>query len=226
MSVFWRPRGCKLWFDFATLSGDTVYDLSGQGNNGTRYGPTWKRGPLIGCLDFNGLIDYVEVPYAVETPNQITIETFLLARALFTISWSRATDGPQTLWAATPHGDGALYWRIWDDIHTYYDLDGVKTLSLNTLHLIHFIYDGEWMRSYIDNELDAERNIGSITIHASNFETIGCWQNYLHTRSALFDGLIALMRVYNRALTEAERKAHYLYLKSRMLGIERVGWFM
>ena len=37
MSIFWRPRGCVLWYDFAELSGDTVYDLSGNGNHGTIY---------------------------------------------------------------------------------------------------------------------------------------------------------------------------------------------
>jgi len=46
LSVFWRPRGCVLWFDFGALKGSTVYDLSGEGNHGTIYGAAWRRGHL------------------------------------------------------------------------------------------------------------------------------------------------------------------------------------
>jgi len=48
-------------WSFDEGSGDTAFDSSGQGNNGTRYGATWVDGKLGKALSFDGTDDYVEI---------------------------------------------------------------------------------------------------------------------------------------------------------------------
>ncbi|MFH1228576.1 MAG: LamG-like jellyroll fold domain-containing protein [Planctomycetota bacterium] len=49
--------GCVAWWKFDETSGTTAADASGNGNNGTVYGPTWSGG----ALSFDGADDYVNM---------------------------------------------------------------------------------------------------------------------------------------------------------------------
>ena len=40
-------------------SGNMTYDLSGNGNNGTLYGPTWVNSTYGSALSFNGVNNYI-----------------------------------------------------------------------------------------------------------------------------------------------------------------------
>jgi len=79
MSIFWRPNGAVLDYEFAELSGSIVYDLSGNNNNGSITGPDWRRGPLIGSLYVDGSTKYMVIPDSpsLDLNTNITIEILL-----------------------------------------------------------------------------------------------------------------------------------------------------
>jgi len=216
MSVFWRPRGCVLWFDFATLSGGTAYDLSGQGNNGVIYGAKWERGHLTGALSFDGVDDYVEVPHSdvlnIATGNKITIE--ILAKLE---GWQEGFPVGVPIDKRTPleanynwEFDGAT---ISMRIHA-----GGKVFAVAIPHSLgiwnHYIMtlDGKVLSGFLNGELKAQRT--DVPISATNTRNLhigqAIWYNYRT------EGKIALVRIYNRALTEREIKAHYHYLTKPM----------
>lgn len=49
------------WWDFNEGAGNTLYDRSGNGNNGTIYGATWQEGITGKALFFDGVNDYVNI---------------------------------------------------------------------------------------------------------------------------------------------------------------------
>jgi hypothetical protein len=74
-------------WDFDEKSGTTVYDTSGNGNDGAISGATWDRGKFGGALSFNGTSDYVSVADAGTssldiTGDNITINAWIFPREL------------------------------------------------------------------------------------------------------------------------------------------------
>nr|AEI30279.1 conserved hypothetical protein [uncultured microorganism] len=69
------------YWDFNEGSGNMLYDLSGNGNNGTIYGATWTDGKIDNALSFDGVDDYVKVPRSssLEPVQAITIECWVYA---------------------------------------------------------------------------------------------------------------------------------------------------
>jgi len=212
MSVFWRPRGCVLWYDFAELSGDTVYDLSGNGNHGTIYNCEWRRGHLIGALYFNGENAYVEVldSPSLNIDGAWTVEVWIKPYALpsdwhviFRRVWN--TDSNYAIYL---YGNKA---RIYVSGLTPAYVESNATLEVgNWYHIV-----GVWnpteskLYLYLNGSLELGNVVevtGSPSVVAGNlrFGLDGWDQN--------FNGIIAFARIYNRALTEREIKAHYHYL--------------
>jgi len=216
MSVFWRPRGCVLWFDFATLSGSTAYDLSRQKNNGTIYGATWKRGYLVGALSFDGVDDYVSVPdFAFIDPNRVTLEAWVRAREFK--NWSQVIckhkTGETRIWMGQIYVDeeGGYY-------HLGYNIDGAgwafaRTgyVRINEWHHIVGTVDVRLMRIYLDGVFVMKKKHPYVDFDWNAIAApvrLG-WPYWLN-------GDIALARIYNRVLTEREIKAHYHYLTKPM----------
>ena len=65
-------------FDGPTISGTTVDDLSGQGNNGTNNGATPTIGKIGQALSFNGSSSYVDIPNASSLePTAVTVSAWV-----------------------------------------------------------------------------------------------------------------------------------------------------
>ena len=61
-------------FDGSDISGSTVYDLSGNGNDGTNSGATPTIGKLGQALSFDGSAQYVSVPRSSSLePTSVTV---------------------------------------------------------------------------------------------------------------------------------------------------------
>jgi len=216
MSIFWRPRGCVLWFDFATLSGGTAYDLSGQKNNGTIYGATWKRGYLVGALSFDGVDDYVEVPHSasLDITDKVTIEMLLTVRTR-----DLTEEAPAWFFWVMKDGSYRLGWEGWSDgwgfgvwIGGAWTPVGARDYYMMKDRYYHAVgtFDGRYLRVYEDAVLVGERDLGATYL-------IDSTTNPLTIRARLniaFD--VAFARIYNRVLTEREIKAHYHYLTKPM----------
>jgi len=55
-------NGLIAHWKFDKGAGDRLVDSSGHGNHGTIHGAAWVKGRVGGCLKFDGVDNYVEVP--------------------------------------------------------------------------------------------------------------------------------------------------------------------
>ena len=212
MSVFWHPRGCVLDLEFAELSGNKVYDLSGNGNHGTIYGAKWKKGPLLGALEFDGVDDYVESNTSVGNwgTGDWSVEAWVKAELL---------SSYQAIVSKTHRiGDGG--WNVVLEANTNKvrfriddaDITFPNSPQITQNHIV-VVFDRDGFATlWVDGEKKDEYDISSYASynHTNSLNlTVGRAANF---EGDLYKGDIALVRIYNRALTEAEIKAHYRYL--------------
>ena len=217
MSVFWRPRGCVLWFDFAELQGDTVYDLSGNGNHGTIYNCEWRRGHLVGSLYFNGTDAYVRVPTAPSIQNFTSLSIEMLIKAPVT---EHAVDYLDYGYFVDPYGilfesavGGISYIAVFVR-NTSGDATHIRIyFTPNEWTLITATYDGTKIRGYKNGTLQDQSPFSGTLACSSHDLFLGCRHSYIN----YFDGLIAHVRIYNRALSEREIKAHANYLLQKYI---------
>ena len=213
MSVFWRPNGCVLWFDFAELSGNKVYDLSGNGNHGNIYGASWRRGQLIGSLYFDGVDDYVEVLASDilnglgDVGKKMSVEVLVYLDEVkpeedyFVFKLSEWTIGYDS--------DGYLIFATWGDRITC----ATKAKAKEWMHLVANWYAGDHYEFYINAVEDANSPKSTTDTSPSTTNPIGIMASIGLPTEVYTHGYIALVRIYNRALTEREIRAHYNYIK-------------
>ena len=192
--------------------GGTTADSSGKGNNGTLIGgPTWqpvsgcKKG---GCLSFDGSDDYVNGGHESSLDLTDAVTIFVWEKLSGT-----STDYNRFV---TKQGGFASYFAVrYGDGFTIYYIDGVKNwvisgypeLQNGSWHQVAVTYDKNGgannMRLYSDGNLRASTTAtGSLPVSAQDL-AIG------NANYAKFGGSLDEVRIYNRALTDAEIKALY-----------------
>ncbi|MEM0050370.1 MAG: LamG domain-containing protein [Candidatus Bathyarchaeia archaeon] len=205
--------GLVLYLPFDEGSGSVAYDESGNNNNGElRNNPTWVDGKLGKALYFNSsLRSYVRVPRSesIEPPNQITISAWVYYSII-------TTDGS----IINKRYNSSIY--SWSSYHISIRATDKKVLfrlstdsATNLLsslplppgwHHIVAVYDGSYMKIFIDGELSAQtEKTGTIIYDATQHLYIGTFDGY----NAPFEGVIDEVRIYNRALSDAEVKWLY-----------------
>ena len=190
-------------------SGTTAYDSSGRGNNGTLVnGPTWVDGKFGKALQFDGSDDYVEVQHSdsLNIQGPITLETWVQIK-----SWAKSGS-------IVSKGTGGTYvWQIFVDsankrIAGYFKVDTAwrscysGTLSLDTWYHVISSWDGTNSYLYINGVQAGTDTTGSGTLATNTLSLFigkGGTEPYYH------NGTIDEVRIYNRALTAEEIKAHY-----------------
>ncbi len=80
------------WWKLDEISGTNAADSSGNGNDGTLYGPFWTTGQIGGALDFDGWNDYVSLPIGsvINSLTNCTIATWV--NWSWDSSWQRIWD--------------------------------------------------------------------------------------------------------------------------------------
>jgi len=206
-----------LWYDFATLKGGTVYDLSGYGNHGTLYGPVWRRGPLIGALSFDGVDDYVEVPDSpsLDITRKITIEALVLTRvhAEKMIINKENWEVPERNYRLQILSDGRFEFSFYDGGWRLYESNSIVPLNTLVYLAAAFDEDTDEVKLYMNGELDVVLSSPYSLIPNVHPLLIG---DSL-PRGWVWDGIIAHVRLYSRVLTEREIKAHHRYLSQRFV---------
>jgi len=217
VSVWWRPLGCVLWLDFAEPDGPRAYDLSGYGNHGTVYGASRRRGPLLRALVFDGVDDYVEVPDSASLrPAKITMVVYFRVEKLG--AWQNLLG--KGYWSYNLHqtDDDKLYFEI-NTVNGLTRATVEYTVSLNEWIYYVVTYDGTNYFAYVNG---IPRTITFIEKYTGDMSVptkpllIGVWGDGVPATNWK-KGAIAGVRIYNRALSPEEIRAHCSYLVSRVL---------
>jgi regulation of enolase protein 1 (concanavalin A-like superfamily) len=194
------------WWKLDDGQGKIVFDWSTRGNHGLYMGdPDWTIGELDGALGFTGY-EYVECGNAAS----LNVTT-----ALTLATWIRtndAADGQNNPYVAKGNSSYALRQNTGNNIEFSVAAGGsLRTAALpisagfNGLwHHVAGTYDGSNLKLYVDGQLSATTpSTGAIGTNAFgvNFardaEQTWCWYN----------GALDDVRIYSRALTQAEIQA-------------------
>jgi glucose/arabinose dehydrogenase/chitodextrinase len=194
-------------YAFNEGSGTTVNDASGNGNNGTITGATWTPAGRFGAaLSFNGTSNLVQIPASssLNLALAMTLEAWIFPTAAQS-GWRtivqreadayflNASNGNGPL---LPGGGGTFGGNI-----GY--ASGAVANPVNAWTHVALTYDGSMLRLYVNGVLVvSEAQTGGIQTN-TNPLSIGGNGPY----GEFFQGVIDDVRVYNRALSQAEIQA-------------------
>jgi len=216
--------GCVLDLKMDEGEGVVAPDTSGQGNHGNlkpgpapNY-PTWVDGKFGKALSFDGVDDYVDIPYNFGQPNELTIEL-----------WFKTTEASwDTIFGQTniqPPSAASAYISVFAIKDTGVLRAELWTGSRQEISTSFSVRDGNWHHAvmvgnvniqslYVDGQLIGSRN-GTISqdwwlysFIGTGFDDTG--RGFPAQTWHYFNGLIDEVRIYNRALSEEEIRAHFL----------------
>ncbi|RLI81095.1 hypothetical protein DRP04_06875 [Archaeoglobales archaeon] len=202
-------RGLVLWLKFNEGSGSVAKDSSFYNNHGTIHGAQWVEGRFKSALRFDGIDDYVDCGDIddVDGVREITVTAW--------VKWEGATGN-----LTTPkefHRKNNVYalgggWadhkaRFWI-YYTKWANSGDSTTDIDdgNWHFVVGVYDGEYIRLYVDGVEETKRGLTSVTLNANNEHVIVGSSKGV---GEFWNGIIDEVRIYNRALSENEIKMLY-----------------
>src|SRR6266853_679638 len=200
------PPGLVAAYAFSEGSGTTVADMSGNNNNGTISGATWTTAGRFGnALVFNGTSARVTVPDAasLQLTTGMTLEAWVFPTATPT-NWRAIVDknvDGYYLMASTDKGDGPSAGGTWvgGNQNTY----GPSVVEVNTWTHLAATFDGETVRLFVNGaEVASQAQTTPLATTTGTLQIGG--DSY---PNEFFAGRIDEVRIYNRALTEAEIQA-------------------
>jgi len=193
-------RGLAGYWSFDEGSGSIARDASGNSNHGTlTNGPKWTQGKSGGALQFDGKNDYVNCgdDASLDIAGGFTIEMWLY-----------------------PHGDQGGN----DKTYGYSFRKGQTRLSLfddgnwNFADATQWNHVGTWVADEWQHFTITVDSSGNLTAYKNGaFSSTKTGYSpafdsgllYITSTAYLFQGQIDEVKIYNRALTEAEVKYHY-----------------
>jgi hypothetical protein len=195
------------YWPFDESSGDTVYDVTGNGNNGTIFGAQRSAGKYGMALEFNAVDNYVEVP----TSDSLEIDENVSIAAW--INWIDAGDGWLAIMANgqqggpwenyglfVNRGGGYLYFTLsLDGGHITQSTPNNTVVPDEWLHAC-ATWDGSNARIYVNGEMVLEQPQSGQLVPPQLPLRIGHRDGSSH----YFNGIIDEVRVYNHTLIEEE----------------------
>jgi chitodextrinase len=205
------PAGLVAAYSFNEGSGTTVTDLSGNNNTGTIVGATWTPSGKYGnALAFNGSSSYVDLgnPTSLQLTGSMTVE-----------AWVNAAADPADDGQIVAKSDDAAGWQFKTSPDTGPETFGMgvsgsstthtqrystTVRSLNTWYHVAGVYDATTgtLSTYVNGVLDNGTLRG--TIPATQFDQSVNVNIGRRTGGYYFNGVIDEVRIYNRALSQAE----------------------
>ena len=209
----WDDTGLVLYLPFDEAIGETATDLSVEGNDGTFLSsghPDWSIGYRNAGVDFDGVNDYIDCGHdsSLDLSLPFSLEAWVKLEG-------RTTDrdiifkGVSGNLVELKYDSSDDYWElVVSDGNYRYAKFSQSNPDLSTWYHIVGTCDGDTVKIYVDNVLGSTTEaIGTLTDPSAYNLTIGCRGSFT---DRFFDGKIDEVRVYNRVLTTAEIKMHYL----------------
>jgi hypothetical protein len=193
---------------FNESSGSTVTDASGNNNTGT-FGSGVTRttaGKYGGALVFNGS-SFATVPNAasLNLTTGMTLEAWVFPTVNAT-NWSTVAMKEQpgglvyVLYAGSPGNRASVYYNVSTSSSGERGFQGPSALPLNTWSHLAATYNGSTLSLYINGALITSQALTGSIVTSNGALRIGgngVWGEY-------FTGRIDEVRIYNRALAQAE----------------------
>ncbi len=204
-SIYAQDEHTVLLYTFETGDGDTVTDLSGNGNDGKLMGPKWDDGKFRDGLSFGGNAtrDFIEIPDSdsIDLIDGLTVEMWVFLNTYSTAGGTGATK--ESTYKVGPEKTKKVLLRMTTAAKAWGAavVNGNKELPLKTWVHIAGTYDSESGEGkiYIDGELDNEGDIGGGKIVANNDVL---WLG--RGAGPFLDGYMDEVRISNIARSEQE----------------------
>jgi glucose/arabinose dehydrogenase len=197
------PQGLVAAYNFNEGIGPTVYDQSGNNNNGTINGPIWTASGKYGnALQFDGVNDLVSVPDAnsLDLTNGMTLESWISPDVSggFGAIMFKQQPGHEAYAMYVSNGANKPTGHV--NIGGEKTAQGPAQLPVNTWTHLAVTYDGSALKLFVNGvQVSSTPVTGNIPITSLPL-TIGgdtVWPEW-------FKGIIDDVRIYNRALTPTE----------------------
>ncbi|KPJ66746.1 MAG: hypothetical protein AMJ43_06965 [Coxiella sp. DG_40] len=218
-------------------SGTVAYDSAGD-NDGTIYGATWTTGQINGALSFDGVDDYVDVPYdhslnvTANGDPDFAVEAWINV-ALFP-SGTAGDTARYILYRGVQPSKYQFALDIYKDTN-YFNIISFAigapggggtgtispTLQVNRWYHVVGTYDGYNIFLYLNGE--------EVYWNYRNYTSQGVWEGsaplYIGTKvnEEFFNGIIDEVAIYNRALSAEEIEQLYQDGLVQLVGLEITG---
>lgn len=199
------PYSLEALYTFDEGTGAVAIDSSGNAHNGTINGATWAEGRKASALSFDGINDYVNIPYnAALTPDNFTVALWEKPneQKLSGIFRSAGGNGYTGGFAFIQYSSGAIVFR-WGNGSDFNGSLLVSGASLEWRHIV-ATYDGVTMRLYVNGALVGTDSSVSFSYNGTNSTVIGRSDGV-----GSFNGLIDDVRIYSQALSAEEVRDLY-----------------
>lgn len=205
-------RGLMLYLPLNGIAND----VSGNNNNGIMYGnPIFtadRDGNVSGAIEFDGIDDYISINNSstLSLSNAITISTWLYLNSAPTemrVIDKCPVSSSNGYLLDIGQGIGQTKVRFIGNGQNYlsnsnYIQQGVWTHIATT-------FDGQYVKFYINGQLDATYQSNGTLSNVSNPVLIGISQNQTNCNCNRFKGKIDDVKIYNRALSGNEIQTLY-----------------
>ena len=205
-------------YSFNASSGTTALDVSGNGNNGVlTNGPLWVAGNNGNGVRLDGVNDYVDLgnPAALRLTGSMTLSAWINASAFpfddaAIISKRQSANVGYQLDTTIDRGPRTMSFKISDAAGQTVARYGATTLVTNTWYHVAGVYDAtnRTMQVYVNGKLDNVALVGTIpAAQPASTPNVHLGQRPGAPGQFNFAGVLDDVRLYNRALSQAEIQA-------------------
>ena len=216
-----KPAGLVAGYPSDEGTGTTLTDVTGHGLTGTISGATWTtQGKYAKALSFNGTSSYVNLgnPTLLQITGSMTVSAWVYATA------NPADDGQ--IVSKSNWGGGVTGWQFETSPDVGSQRFGISVSpngtgyvgrysntvrQLNTWYYVAGVYDasGQALNIYVNGVLDNGSLVGTVPVSQFNPNVnVNIGRRYDGSGASFyFIGTIDEVRIYNRALTQAEIQA-------------------